>query len=194
MEYIVMENSPQLSLTLVQKLLKTTSSSQENVSDLSLGLRNSPITQMNPKSGALSTPPWPNRTANTTKNLVVIKETCCYYFDIFCCHFYGFPQPQLPRFTNDPYLLPVITIEGYGIQIEFINQKNWDQIQTIVSLPRKGGLKSPITRELRKTIKHTSYQSEKVTISYAEYIVSQQHCFQNHTLHTLPHTIITADI
>lgn len=30
------------------------------------------------------------------------------------------------------------------------------------------------------------YRSEKVTISYAEYIASRQHCFQNGTLHAPP--------
>eukprot|EP00074_Homo_sapiens_P063481 XP_011510256.1 AMMECR1-like protein isoform X4 [Homo sapiens] len=63
---------------------------------------------------------------------------------------------------------------------------DWDQIQTIDSLLRKGGFKAPITSEFRKTIKLTRYRSEKVTISYAEYIASRQHCFQNGTLHAPP--------
>ncbi|XP_036714170.1 AMMECR1-like protein isoform X3 [Balaenoptera musculus] len=90
----------------------------------------------------------------------------------------------------------------HGIRIEFINEKgvkrtatylpevakeqDWDQIQTIDSLLRKGGFKAPITSEFRKTIKLTRYRSEKVTISYAEYIASRQHCFQNGTLHAPP--------
>ncbi|KAB1279468.1 AMMECR1-like protein [Camelus dromedarius] len=78
------------------------SSGRENVSDLTLGPGNSPITRMNPASGALSPLPRPNGTANTAKNLVVTAEMCCYCFDVLYCHLYGFPQPRLPRFTNDP--------------------------------------------------------------------------------------------
>lgn len=78
------------------------SSGRENGSDLTLGPGNSPITRMNPASGALSPLPRPNGTANTTKNLVVTAEMCCYCFDVLYCHLYGFPQPRLPRFTNDP--------------------------------------------------------------------------------------------
>uniref|UniRef100_A0A8C9LAN7 AMMECR1 like n=1 Tax=Pavo cristatus TaxID=9049 RepID=A0A8C9LAN7_PAVCR len=60
----------------------------------------------------------------------------------------------------------------HGIRIEFINEKgvkrtatylpevakeqDWDQIQTIDSLLRKGGFKAPITNDFRKTIKLTS--------------------------------------
>uniref|UniRef100_A0A5F9DJT2 AMMECR1 like n=1 Tax=Oryctolagus cuniculus TaxID=9986 RepID=A0A5F9DJT2_RABIT len=216
------------------------SSGRENVSDLTLGPGNSPITRMNPASGALSPLPRPNGTANTTKNLVVTAEMCCYCFDVLYCHLYGFPQPRLPRFTNDPYPLfvtwktgrdkrlrgcigtfsamnlhsglreytltsalkdsrfPPLTREElpklfcsvslltnfedasdyldwevgvHGIRIEFINEKgvkrtatylpevakeqDWDQIQTIDSLLRKGGFKAPITSEFRKTIKLT---------------------------------------
>ena len=46
----------------------------------------------------------------------------------------------------------------------------WDRIQTIDSLLRKGGYKGTITSEVRKNIRLTRYQSEKLTISYAEYI------------------------
>ncbi|NXA42078.1 AMERL protein, partial [Nothocercus julius] len=244
---------------------------RENVSDLTLGPGNSPITRMNPTSGALSPLTRPNGTANSTKNLVVTAEMCCYCFDVLYCHLYGFPQPRLPRFTNDPYPLfvtwktgrdkrlrgcigtfsamnlhsglreytltsalkdsrfPPLTREElpklfcsvslltnfedandyldwevgiHGIRIEFINEKgvkrtatylpevakeqDWDQIQTIDSLLRKGGFKAPITNDFRKTIKLTRYRSEKVTISYAEYMASRQHCFQNGTLHAPP--------
>ncbi|XP_045431086.1 AMMECR1-like protein isoform X5 [Pipistrellus kuhlii] len=179
------------------------SNGRENVSDLTLGPGNSPITRMNPASGALSPLPRPNGTANTAKNLVVTAEMCCYCFDVLYCHLYGFPQPRLPRFTNDPYALkdsrfPPLTREElpklscsvslltnfedasdyldwevgvHGIRIEFINEKgvkrtatylpevakeqDWDQIQTIDSLLRKGGFKAPITSEFRKTIRLT---------------------------------------
>ncbi|XP_005396931.1 PREDICTED: AMMECR1-like protein [Chinchilla lanigera] len=90
----------------------------------------------------------------------------------------------------------------HGILIEFINEKgikhtatylpevakeqDWDQVQTIDSLLRKGGFKAPITSEFRETIKVTRYRSENVTVSYAEYIASRQHNFQSGTLHAPP--------
>ncbi|XP_073097731.1 AMMECR1-like protein isoform X2 [Manis javanica] len=80
------------------------SSGRENASDLTLAPANSPITRMNPASGALNPLPRPNGPAST-KSLVVTAEMCCYCFDVLYCHLYGFPQPRLPRFTNDPYPL-----------------------------------------------------------------------------------------
>ncbi|NP_001091328.1 uncharacterized protein LOC100037162 isoform X2 [Xenopus laevis] len=90
----------------------------------------------------------------------------------------------------------------HGIRIEFLNEKgikrtatylpevakeqDWDQIQTIDSLLRKGGFKAPITNEFRKTIKLTRYRSEKVTISYTEYMVSYKPVQQNGTVHAPP--------
>ncbi|XP_047700398.1 nuclear protein AMMECR1 isoform X2 [Prionailurus viverrinus] len=91
----------------------------------------------------------------------------------------------------------------HGIRIEFINEKGskrtatylpevakeqgWDHIQTIDSLLRKGGYKAPITNEFRKTIKLTRYRSEKMTLSYAEYLAHRQHHhFQNGIGHPLP--------
>lgn len=46
----------------------------------------------------------------------------------------------------------------------------WDRIQTIDSLLHKGGYKGVITPEVRRSIKLTRYQSEKLTIAYSEYI------------------------
>ncbi|XP_078544924.1 nuclear protein AMMECR1 [Lissotriton helveticus] len=91
----------------------------------------------------------------------------------------------------------------HGIRIEFINEKGskrtatylpevakeqgWDHIQTIDSLLRKGGYKAPITNEFRKMIKLTRYRSEKMTMSYAEYLAHRQHHhFQNGIGHPLP--------
>ncbi|NXA45985.1 AMMR1 protein, partial [Nothocercus julius] len=91
----------------------------------------------------------------------------------------------------------------HGIRIEFINEKGskrtatylpevakeqgWDHIQTIDSLLRKGGYKAPITNEFRKTIKLTRYRSEKMTMSYPEYLAHRQHHhFQNGIGHPLP--------
>ncbi|XP_022919813.2 AMMECR1-like protein [Onthophagus taurus] len=74
----------------------------------------------------------------------------------------------------------------HGIRIEFVNEKGnkrtatylpevapeqgWTQIQTIDSLLRKGGYKASISNEVRKGIKLTRYQSEKITISYQDYM------------------------
>ncbi|XP_053129452.1 nuclear protein AMMECR1 [Hemicordylus capensis] len=91
----------------------------------------------------------------------------------------------------------------HGIRIEFINEKGskrtatylpevakeqgWDHIQTIDSLLRKGGYKAPITNDFRKTIKLTRYRSEKMTVSYTEYLAHRQHHhFQNGIGHPLP--------
>ncbi|KAF4789046.1 AMME syndrome candidate protein 1 protein like protein [Turdus rufiventris] len=97
----------------------------------------------------------------------------------------------------DPFQVGV-----HGIRIEFINEKGskrtatylpevakeqgWDHIQTIDSLLRKGGYKAPITNEFRKTIKLTRYRSEKMTMSYTEYLAHRQHHFQNGIGHPLP--------
>ncbi|XP_044161815.1 AMME syndrome candidate gene 1 protein [Bufo gargarizans] len=91
----------------------------------------------------------------------------------------------------------------HGIRIEFINEKGskrtatylpevakeqgWDHIQTIDSLLRKGGYKAAISNDFRKTIKLTRYRSEKMTMSYAEYLSHRQHHhFQNGIGHPLP--------
>jgi len=74
----------------------------------------------------------------------------------------------------------------HGIRIEFINEKGnkrtatylpevaseqgWDQLQTIDSLLRKGGYKSVISNEVRRSIKLTRYQSEKITVTYQDYM------------------------
>uniref|UniRef100_A0A9J7Y938 AMMECR nuclear protein 1 n=1 Tax=Cyprinus carpio carpio TaxID=630221 RepID=A0A9J7Y938_CYPCA len=95
------------------------------------------------------------------------------------------------------------TVGVHGIRIEFFNEKGskrtatylpevakeqgWDHIQTIDSLLRKGGYKAPITNDFRKTIKLTRYRSEKMTMSYAEYIAHRQHHhYQNGIGHPLP--------
>lgn len=45
----------------------------------------------------------------------------------------------------------------------------WDRVQTVDSLLRKGGFKGIITDEIRRSIRLTRYQSEKITVSYQEY-------------------------
>jgi uncharacterized protein (TIGR00296 family) len=73
----------------------------------------------------------------------------------------------------------------HGIRIEFLTEKGskrtatylpevapeqgWDRIQTVDSLLRKGGYKGVITNEVRRSIRLTRYQSEKITVSYQEY-------------------------
>ena len=62
----------------------------------------------------------------------------------------------------------------------------WDRIQTIDSLLRKGGFKGAISSETRKAIKLTRYQSEKLTISHAEYM-GARNGHANGSLHTNHH-------
>ncbi|RWS31560.1 hypothetical protein B4U80_02255 [Leptotrombidium deliense] len=73
----------------------------------------------------------------------------------------------------------------HGIRIEFYTEKGtkrtatylpevapeqgWDRVQTIDSLLRKGGFKGVISTEVRKSIRLTRYESEKITVSYQEY-------------------------
>ena len=46
----------------------------------------------------------------------------------------------------------------------------WNKIQTIDHLLRKGGLKGAVTSEFRQNIRLVRYQSEKMTVSYSEYL------------------------
>uniref|UniRef100_H3BCD0 AMMECR1 like n=1 Tax=Latimeria chalumnae TaxID=7897 RepID=H3BCD0_LATCH len=245
------------------------SNGRESGSTATLGSLNPPVTRINPMSGALSPLSRPNGTGNGTKNLVVSAEMCCYCFDVLYCHLYGFPQPRLPRFTNDPYPLfvtwkmgrdkrlrgcigtfsamnlhsglreytltsalkdsrfPPLTREDlpklfcsvslltnfeeasdyldwevgvHGIRIEFINEKGvkrtatylpevakeqeYYKVQTVSISLSLSHTHTPIaSKDQRKTVQQDMYRSEKVTISYADYIASRQHCFQNGTLH-----------
>lgn len=77
-------------------------------------------------------------------------------------------------------------IGKHGIRIEFQNEKghrrsatylpeiakeqNWNHVQTIDSLLRKGGYKSKISNEIRDSISLTRYQSEKMTRSFQDWI------------------------
>ena len=49
-------------------------------------------------------------------------------------------------------------------------EAGWNKIQTIDSLLRKGGYKAPVTPEYRKSIKLVRYQSEMISVSYADYL------------------------
>ncbi|XP_045597269.1 uncharacterized protein CG5902 isoform X3 [Procambarus clarkii] len=73
----------------------------------------------------------------------------------------------------------------HGIRIEFLNERGakrtatylpevapeqgWDHEQTIDSLLRKGGYKGPVTSEVRRSIKLTRYQSEKISVTFQGY-------------------------
>ncbi|XP_075587036.1 uncharacterized protein CG5902 [Dermatophagoides farinae] len=48
-------------------------------------------------------------------------------------------------------------------------EQNWNHSQTIDSLLRKGGFRGQITEQVRKDVRLTRYQSEKITISYQDY-------------------------
>ncbi|XP_062521621.1 nuclear protein AMMECR1-like [Corticium candelabrum] len=81
----------------------------------------------------------------------------------------------------------------HGIRIEFLNEKGhkrtatylpevaheqgWSHVQAIDSLLRKGGYKGAITRAVRESIKLTRYQSEKVIITYEEYMLMRQQVY-----------------
>ncbi|XP_074061485.1 nuclear protein AMMECR1 isoform X2 [Macrotis lagotis] len=121
-------------------------------------------------------------------------------------------REELPRLTCSVSLLTNFEdvcdfldweVGVHGIRIEFINEKGskrtatylpevakeqgWDHIQTIDSLLRKGGYKATITNDFRKSIKLTRYRSEKMTMSYSEYVAHRQHHhFQNGIGHPLP--------
>ena len=77
-------------------------------------------------------------------------------------------------------------IGTHGIRIEFSNERgqkrsatylpeiaseqNWDHMETIDSLLRKGGYRDQITNEMRNSIKVTRYQSEKMTKSFEDWL------------------------
>ncbi|KAF2351407.1 AMMECR1 domain [Trinorchestia longiramus] len=74
-------------------------------------------------------------------------------------------------------------IGTHGIRIEFFNERGakrtatylpevapeqgWDHDKTIDSLLRKGGFKGSVTTEIRRSLKLTRYQSEKISITYS---------------------------
>ena len=77
----------------------------------------------------------------------------------------------------------------HGIQIEFSAaggvktatylpevalEQSWSKLQAIDSLLRKGGYRDAITEEVRQNIRLVRYRSEKMTISYEEYVRLRQ--------------------
>ncbi|ESN96426.1 hypothetical protein HELRODRAFT_95426 [Helobdella robusta] len=79
-------------------------------------------------------------------------------------------------------------IGKHGVRIEFYNERGhkrnatylpevaqeqgWDHTQTIDSLLKKAGYRGLVTMEMRQSLKLMRYQSEKITVSYADYMAS----------------------
>lgn len=77
----------------------------------------------------------------------------------------------------------------HGIRIEFNNERGhqktatylpevskeqgWDHYQTVENLLRKGGYKGDITPQFRATIRTKRYRSEKLSVSYQEYVAAR---------------------
>ena len=57
---------------------------------------------------------------------------------------------------------------------EIASEQNWDHVETIDSLLRKGGFKSKITDEIRDKIALTRYQSEKMIRSFQDWTNSKK--------------------
>ena len=81
-------------------------------------------------------------------------------------------------FTMDYIVLTILYNEKFfamNITYMYFEKQNllclgWDQIQTIDSLLHKGGYKGLVTPDIRRSVKLTRYQSEKVTVSYQDYM------------------------
>uniref|UniRef100_H2Z1U1 AMMECR1 domain-containing protein n=1 Tax=Ciona savignyi TaxID=51511 RepID=H2Z1U1_CIOSA len=74
----------------------------------------------------------------------------------------------------------------HGIRIEFLNERGhhktatylpevskeqgWNEQQTVENLLRKGGYRSDISPQFLATIRTKRYQSEKLTVSYQDYV------------------------
>ena len=57
------------------------------------------------------------------------------------------------------------------VQLTHVSRRTgMTKVQAIDRLFRKGGYKGVITQELRESVKLTRYQSEKLTVSYEDYI------------------------
>ena len=65
----------------------------------------------------------------------------------------------------------------------------WDKIQTIDSLLKKGGYKGAPTPEVRRSIRLTRYQSEKVTVAYSDYLLHCRHVHSNRTIEDYSSTL-----
>lgn len=57
---------------------------------------------------------------------------------------------------------------------ELLYVLGWDHVQTIDSLLRKGGFRGSITTDFRASLRVVRFQSDKLTVSHAEYIAHKQ--------------------
>ena len=85
--------------------------------------------------------------------------------------------PEVAKEQGWALFLYLLILHYYQITIELLKNNlfhlistGWNQIQTIDSLLHKGGYKGLVTPEMRRSVKLTRYQSEKVTVSYQEYM------------------------
>ncbi|XP_048460855.1 AMMECR1-like protein [Rhincodon typus] len=105
------------------------------------------------------------------RNMVVNSEMCCFCFDVLYCHLYGYQPPRSPRFTNDPYPLFVTWKIGRDKRLRGC-------IGTFSAMNLHSGLREYTL---------TRYHSEKMTLSYSEYLAHRQHHhYQNGIAHPLP--------
>jgi hypothetical protein len=50
----------------------------------------------------------------------------------------------------------------------------WDHVQTIDSLMRKGGFRGSITPDIRASVCVVRFQSDKLSVSYSEYVLHKE--------------------
>ena len=60
-------------------------------------------------------------------------------------------------------------LTSYFLLLPFQFFSDWNHLQTIDSLLRKGGYRGVITDSVRKDIRLTRYTSEKIAVSYQDY-------------------------
>lgn len=86
---------------------------------------------------------------------------------------------------------PALQVGTHGIWIEFelesgrrttatylpdvIPDQGWTKVEAVDSLLRKGGYRATPTEEVRRSIRVTRYQSEKVTMTHAEWYSIRSH-------------------
>eukprot|EP01134_Creolimax_fragrantissima_P008072 CFRG8072T1 len=63
---------------------------------------------------------------------------------------------------------------------EVMLEQGWNRTEAIDSLLRKGGYRGRVSKEFRRTIKLTRYKSEKVSMTYADYVSHRHHIRKVH--------------
>ena len=76
----------------------------------------------------------------------------------------GTDRPTNGRVFVDSFSF-LLAARGRIMDPEYLSFSGWDRIQTIDSLLRKGGFKSQITADVRRSLKLTRYRSEKVRLT-----------------------------